>query len=79
MFFRLGSRIGAFLHPFHSIAKSLAVIAELYELELAERKPPIRRVTEAPSRDDTEVTYTGVPESRPDPFADDEDWEGETS
>ncbi|HXI41898.1 MAG TPA: hypothetical protein VNH83_18080 [Bryobacteraceae bacterium] len=80
MLFKLGSRISQFLHPFHSIAKSLAVIAELYELELAERKPAIRRVTEAPSRSDTTVMYTGREDEREDPFApEDDEWEGSLS
>jgi hypothetical protein len=69
MFYKLRERIGRALHPFHSIASSLAIIAELYELELAERKPPIRRVTEAPSAKDTTVTYAGI-EEKPDIFAD---------
>lgn len=83
MFFRFKERVGRFLHPFHSIASSLAVIAELYELELANRtdalgRPaPIRRVTEAPARGDTEVIYTGESErDKVDIFAEaDEDWE----
>lgn len=81
MFYKLRERLGQFLHPFHSIDKSLAVIAELYELELSERKPPIRRVTEAPSRSDTTVMYTGRENEREDPFAPDEDdgWEGSLS
>ena len=77
MLFKLGERVSRFLHPFKSIADSLAIIAELYELELAERKPPIRRVTEAPSRSDTTVMYTGREDEREDPFApEDDEWEG---
>ena len=71
MFFRLGERIGRVLHPFHSIARSLAIIAELYELELAARVDPktgqiapIRRVTEAPGRGDTEVLWTEIDERK---------------
>ena len=30
---------------------------ELYELDLGSRTPPIYRLTEKPSRHDTEVTY----------------------
>ncbi len=75
MFYKLHQRIGRFIHPFKSIADSLAVIAECYELELAARTPPIRRVTEAPSRTDTKVMYTGV-EEKEDPFEDTEGWEG---
>lgn len=72
---RFASRLQQLLHPFASIAQSLAIICELYELELSERKPPIRRVTETPSRNDTEVTYAGVDE-KADIFADaDPDWE----
>lgn len=71
MLFRIRERLGRVLHPFHSIAKSLAIIAELYELELAARVDPktgqiapIRRVTEAPSRGDTEVLWTGIDERK---------------
>ncbi len=70
MIFKLGERMGQALHPFRSIAKSLGVIAELYELELAARTDakgqpaPIRRVTEAPGRGDTEVLWTGVDERK---------------
>lgn len=64
------------LHPFAAIAKELQIIRELYELELASRQPPIRRVTEAPSRWDTEVSYVGDPEKKADLFAvPDDDWE----
>lgn len=61
---RFAARLQQILHPFASIAQSLAVIAELYELELSERKPAIRRITETPSRNDTEVSYTGVEEKK---------------
>lgn len=71
MFFRLGERMARVLHPFHSIAHSLAIVAELYELELASRVDPktgqiapIRRVTEAPSRRDTKVLWTGIDERK---------------
>lgn len=63
-------RIAQFVHPFAEIAKELRIIRELYEAELSERyilqrdgdrlaPAPIRRVTEKPSRHDTEVTYAG--------------------
>lgn len=43
--------------PFSVIATELRIIRELYELELQSRNPPIIRVTESPSRSDTEVTF----------------------
>lgn len=70
MLFRLSERVGQFLHPFRSIAKSLDTISRLYELEMAERidaqgrARPIRLVTEAPSRGDTEVLWTGIDERK---------------
>lgn len=83
MFFKLRERIGRFLHPFHSIASSLDKIASLYELEMAAhvdpktgQSSPIRLVTEAPARGDTEVIYTGESErEKVDIFADAGDWE----
>lgn len=77
MFKRFAARMTSFLHPFWVIAQKLSIIAELYELELANRNPPIRRVTEEPSQKDTEVTYAGVvddPRKRAD-FFETEDWE----
>lgn len=69
-------------HPFASIARSLEIIAELYEAELGARtdtqgRPsPIRRITEQPSPRDTEVTYMGVePDKRSRDFAWDADEE----
>lgn len=58
--------------PFHSMSKSLAILCELYELDLANREKPIYRVTESPSKDDTEVTYFGeqVKRSKADELAD---------
>lgn len=44
--------------PFSLIAKELSIIRELYELDLASRRPPIYRFTESPGKRDTEVTYT---------------------
>ena len=44
--------------PFSQISRDLAIIRELYELELASRNPPLIRVTEQPKRGDTEVMYT---------------------
>lgn len=59
MFLGLGRKIAAIFHPFAVIASELQIIRELYELELASRPVPIRRVTETPSKDDTEVSYVG--------------------
>jgi hypothetical protein len=53
------------LRPLPEIARSLRLIAELYELELASRNPPVLRVTERPSEKDTEVLYAGVKDDRP--------------
>lgn len=82
VFFQWRSRIRAFMHPFGTIARELQIIRELYELELAAhtdhqgRPDPIRRVTEAPSKNDTEVTYAGVDQPKVvDIFEDQEDWE----
>lgn len=75
MFKRLAARMTSFLHPFWVIAEKLTVIAELYELDLASRVPPIRRVTEEPRRDDTEVSYAGVPDDPRRDFFETDDWE----
>lgn len=49
--------------PFKSIAKSLEILVQLYELDLASRTPPIIRVTEKPNpKVDTEVV--GYPEDK---------------
>lgn len=60
-------RLAVFFAPLQAIANSLLRIAQdlhvmrqLYEAELAERKPPILLRTEKPSDEDTEVTYYGV-------------------
>lgn len=45
------------LAPFTSIASEIRILRELYELDLASRNPAIIRVTEAPNKNDTEVTY----------------------
>ena len=55
----------ALFRPLTTIARELAIIRELWELELASRQPPIYRVTERPSKRDTEVTYSGVIDKRP--------------
>lgn len=52
------------LRPFGSIARELKIIRELYELELSSRNPPIMRVTEKPSRKDTQVSYMGVEDKK---------------
>jgi hypothetical protein len=52
--------------PFASIARELRIIRELYELDLASRRPdPIYRLTEKASKKDTEVSYSGVIDDRP--------------
>ena len=55
-----------------SIATSLDIIRQLYELEMAHRyvpekhtPAPLIRITEDPSKSDTEVFYTGEEEARP--------------
>lgn len=50
--------------PFHSIARELRILRELYELDLASRNPPIYRLTEQPSAADTEVSYMDVEEPK---------------
>jgi len=61
-------RIKQALHPFAAIAEELRIIRELYEEELSERvivvgdrivPAPVRRITEKPSKHDTEVSYPG--------------------
>lgn len=51
-------RLLQLLHPFSAIAQELAILRELYELDLSSRNPPIIRVTESPKSGDTMVTYT---------------------
>ena len=64
----------SFFHPWQTIAQELTILRELFELELASRKPPIYRITEKPSRDDTTVTYVGEDDKeKVDIFADVED------
>lgn len=53
------------LRPLTSIARELRTLRELYELDLGSRQPPIYRFTEKPSKRDTEVTYSGVVDTRP--------------
>lgn len=53
------ARLKELLLPFQAIATELRIIRELYEMELAERPVPIRRATEAPGKNDTEVIYPG--------------------
>jgi len=64
-------RLIRFLFPIRGIAlelkgihEELSIVRELYELELAARKPPIWRITESPSKGDTEVFYTGEEPSK---------------
>ncbi len=51
--------------PLSQIAKELRILRELYELDLESREKPIYRVTEKPSKKDTEVLYSGVTDDRP--------------
>ena len=55
----------ALFRPLSTIARELSIIRELYEMDLASRDQPIFRVTERPSKHDTEVSYTGVRDDRP--------------
>lgn len=55
----------AIFRPLAAIAKELRIIRELYEADLESRQPPIYRVTEKPSKRDTEVSYAGVTDERP--------------
>ncbi len=57
----------ALVRPFASIAKSLRALVELYEMELQNRdnRFPIYRVTEKPKKTDTEISYSGVDDTRP--------------
>ncbi len=72
MFKRLGLWWSRTVNPLASIACELQILRELYELDLANRNPPIRRITETPSPRDTEVTY-GDAEYKRDVFAPDEE------
>ncbi len=51
-------------HPFAAIARELAIIRELYEMDLANRTPPLIRCTEAPGKNDTTVTYADEDEKK---------------
>lgn len=53
------------VRPFGNIARELRIIRELYEADLASRQTPIYRVTESPSKLDTEISYAGVEDKRP--------------
>ena len=48
------------LRPLPVIARELTALRELYESELASRQPPVYRLTEKPSKNDTEVSYAGI-------------------
>ena len=58
-------RLLRLISPFSEIAKELAVLRELYELELASRNPPIIRITEKPGKDDTVVSYMDDAPAKP--------------
>ena len=47
--------------PWASIARELTALRELYEADLASRKPPVYRLTEKPSKSDTEVFWEEAP------------------
>jgi hypothetical protein len=64
------SQLRDLLSPFTEIAKEIRILRELYELDLANREVPIRRVTEEPSKYDTEVTYSGEEDIPPNPIRD---------
>jgi len=53
------------IRPLSHIAQELRILRELYELDLQSRVPPIYRMTEKPSKADTEVSYQGVDEKTP--------------
>lgn len=53
------------LRPLPELAKELRLLRELYELDLASRTPPVYRLTEKPSKRDTEVTYQGQSDDTP--------------
>lgn len=54
----------ALFRPFAAIARELRIIRELYEADLGSRVPPIYRLTEKPSKADTEVSYADVRDER---------------
>jgi hypothetical protein len=64
------SQLKDLLFPFMEIAKELRILRELYELDLANREVPIRRVTEEPTKYDTEISYSGDEETQPHPIRD---------
>lgn len=53
-----------YILPLAQIAAELRALRELYEMDLAERNPPIIRITEKPRRADTEVSYMDAPEDK---------------
>ncbi len=55
----------AIFRPMKQIADELRIIRQLYEAELESRQPPIYRITEAPSKRNVEISYTGVADERP--------------
>ena len=58
----------AFVRPLRSISQELRAIRELLEQWMLHQDPPVYRITEKPSRRDTEVTYMGVEPERKRPF-----------
>ncbi len=55
----------AIFRPMKQIADELRILRQLYEADLESRQPPIYRLTETPSKRDTEVSYAGVRDERP--------------
>jgi hypothetical protein len=55
----------ALVRPFGTIARELTIIRQLYEADLGSRERPVNRLTEQPSKYDTEVSYSGVVDRTP--------------
>lgn len=53
------------ISPLQVIAKEITILRELYEQDLLQRDPPIRRITEKPKKADTTVSYQGIQDERP--------------
>lgn len=52
------------LRPLSRLADEIRIIRELYEQDLASRDNPIYRVTQSPSKEDTEISYSDGPDLR---------------
>ena len=53
-----------FLRPLSRLADEIAIIRQLYEADLASRDNPIYRITQSPSKEDTEVSYSDGPDPK---------------